>query len=212
MTATFATPITTSPQRLLQLLNFEPRSRLGKLIARAAWHLPDDLAEELLDAIRSTCLIEGELRLTHVRKGRLKDLKIDYGVVSRKVITDAGAAAIVNGFRNTFEIELFNYHGLGTGGGAEAAANTALTTELTTQYSTDNTRPTGTQSAPAANQYQSVATITVDANVSITEHGLFSQAAVPGGTLWDRSAFTALALNSGDSIIATYIATITAGG
>jgi hypothetical protein len=133
-------------------------------------------------------------------------------VVSRNVITDNGAAAVVNGFRNTFELELFNYHGLGTGGAAEAAANTALTTELTTQYSTDNVRPTGVQSAPAANQYQSVATITVDAGVSITEHGLFSQAAVPGGTLWDRSLFTALALNSGDSIIATYIATITSGG
>jgi hypothetical protein len=195
-----------------QMLRFEPQSRLGKLVAQAALYLPDSLAEELIDAIRSTCLIESSLSLKHVMKGRQKDLVIDYGVVSRKVITDAGAAAIVNGFRNTFEIELFNFHGLGTGGAAEAAANTALTTELTTQYATDNTRPTGTQSAPAGNQYQSQATITVDANVSITEHGLFSQAAVPGGTMWDRSLFTALALNSGDSIIATYIATITAGG
>ncbi|HET6315366.1 MAG TPA: hypothetical protein VFG86_02830 [Chloroflexota bacterium] len=201
------------PSRAFErLLRFEPRSRLGLLVAKAALYLPDDLAEELIEAIRSTCLIESELRLTHVKRGDVKDLKIDYGVVSRRVITDAGAAAIVSGFRNTFEIELFNFHGLGTGGAAEAAANTALTTELTTQYSTDNTRPTGTQSAPAANQYQSVATITVDANVSITEHGLFSQAAVPGGTMWDRSLFTALALNSGDSIIATYIATITSGG
>jgi hypothetical protein len=195
-----------------RLLSFEPRSRLGMLVAKAALYVPDELAEELIDAIRSTCLIESELRLQHVIRGNVKNLVIDYGTVSRKVITDAGAAAIVNGFRNTFEIELFNYHGLGTGGAAEAAANTALTTELTTQYSTDNTRPTGAQSAPAGNQYQSVATITVDAGVSITEHGLFSQAATGGGTLWDRSLFTALALNSGDSIIATYIATITAGG
>jgi hypothetical protein len=194
--------------RLDKMMSFEPCSRLGKLVRRAALYLPTDLAEELIDAIRSTCLIESELRLVHVHDGGFDD----YGTVSRKVITDAGAAAIVNAFRNTFEIELFNYHGLGTGGAAEAASNTALTTELTTQYSTDNTRPTGTQSAPAANQYQTVATITVDANVSITEHGVFSQAAVGGGTMWDRSLFTALALNSGDSIIATYIATITAGG
>jgi hypothetical protein len=190
------------------------RSHLGDLVWQACRYVPQELAAELLETLRSCVLLESELRLVHVhgphsaRPGRRED----HGVVSRRVITDAGVAAIVNGFRNTFEIELFNYHGLGTGAGAEAASNTALTTELTTQYATDNTRPTGTQSAPAANQYQSQATITVDAAVSITEHGIFSQAAAPGGTLWDRSVFTALALNSGDSIIATYIATLTSGG
>ena len=201
-----------SPHKFKRWLGFQPKSRLGRLIDRATVYLPDELALELIDAIQSTCLIESELRLQHVMRGNLKNLVIDYGVVSRKVISDAGAAAVVNAFRNTFELELFNFHGLGTGSTAEAAAQTTLVTELTTQYSTDNTRPTGTQSAPAANQYQSVATITVDANVSITEHGLFSQAAAPGGTMWDRSVFAALALNSGDSIIATYIATITSGG
>lgn len=190
------------------------RSRLRDLISRSARYLPDELAAELVDALRSVVLIESELHLVHVH-GSDSDWpgrEDDHGIVSRRVITDAGVAAIVNGFRNTFEIELFNFHGIGTGGAAEAVGNTTLTTELTTQYSTDNTRPTGTQSAPAANQYQTVATITVDAVVSITEHGIFSQAAVPGGTLWDRSLFTALALNSGDSIIATYIATVTSGG
>jgi hypothetical protein len=191
-----------------------PRSRLGKLVWRATEYLPNELAEELIDALCSSVQIESALSLMHVHgpRGEHPGRQDDYGVVSRRVITDAGVAAVVNGFRNTFEIELFNFHGIGTGGAAEGVGNTALTTELTTQYSTDNTRPTGTQSAPAANQYQSVATITVDAGVSITEHGLFSQAAVPGGTLWDRSLFTALALNSGDSIIATYIATVTSGG
>jgi hypothetical protein len=191
-----------------------PKTRLGELIWRAYGYLPSQLGDELLDVLASVVILESSLALVH-RHGLQSDhhgREDDYGVVSRNVITDNGAAAVVNGFRNTFELELFNYHGLGTGGAAEAAANTALTTELTTQYSTDNVRPTGVQSAPAANQYQSVATITVDAGVSITEHGLFSQAAVPGGTLWDRSLFTALALNSGDSIIATYIATITSGG
>jgi hypothetical protein len=185
-----------------------PKTRLGELIWRAYRYLPEQLGEELLDELASVAIFTSELRLQHVQK----DLVIDYGVVSRKVISDAGAAAVVNAFRNTFELELFNFHALGTGVTAEAAAQTALVTELTTQYSTDNTRPAGAQSAPSGNQYQSVATITVDANVSITEHGLFSQAAAPGGTMWDRSVFTALALNSGDSIIATYIATITSGG
>lgn len=189
-----------------------PKTRLGHLIWRAYRYLPNPLGDELLDALASVVIFESELRLQHVKRGDVSDLVIDYGVVSRKVISDNGAAAVVNAFRNTFELELFNFHGLGTGVTAEAAAQTALVTELTTQYSTDNTRPAGTQSAPAGNQYQSVATITVDAGVSITEHGLFSQAATGGGTMWDRSVFTALALNSGDSIIATYIATITSGG
>lgn len=211
MAIAFVTPSSSHPIAD-RILCGRPRSRLGNLIHRACWQLPEEMAAELLDALASTLVVESELSLVHVMKGRQKDLKIDYGVVSRRVITDAGAAAIVNAFRNTFEIEAFNYHGLGTGAGAEAVGNTGLTTELTTQYSVDNTRPTGVQSAPAANQYQTVATITVDSNVSITEHGLFSQAAVPGGTLWDKSLFTALALNSGDAIIATYIATISAGG
>jgi hypothetical protein len=186
----------------------EPRSRLGQLIRRACWYLPDHVAAELLDALESVVLVESSLRLESIRGGRWTD----HGVVSRRVITDAGVGQVVNAFRNTFELELFNFHGLGTGATAEAVGQTALVTELTTQYSTDNVRPTGVQSAPAANQYQSVATITVDAAATITEHGLFSQAAAPGGTLWDRSVFTGLALNSGDSIIATYIATITSGG
>jgi len=186
------------------------RSRLGRAVYLAAGYLPPDLADELVDALSSALLIESELRLAVLRRGAGRSEYL--GVVSRKVITDNGAAAVVNAFRNTFELELFNFHALGTGSTAEAAAQTALVTELTTQYSTDNVRPTGTQSAPAANQYQTVATITVDANVSVTEHALMSQAAVPGGTMWDRSVFTALALNSGDSIIATYIATVTSGG
>ena len=184
------------------------RSRLGRAVYLATGYLPQELADELIDALSSAVWLESSLSLKHVTPNGIYDC----GVVSRKVITDAGVAAVVNAFRNTFELELFNYHALGTGSTAEAVGQTTLVTELTTQYSTDNTRPVGTQSAPAANQYQSVATITVDAAVSITEHGLFSQAAAPGGTLWDRSVFAGLALNSGDSIIATYIATVTSGG
>jgi hypothetical protein len=196
------------PIRQIYAATSEKRSRLGRLIQRACCYLPDQVAAELLDALESVVLVESSLRLESIRGG----LWTDHGIVSRRVITDAGVGQVVNAFRNTFELELFNFHGLGTGATAEAVGQTALVTELTTQYSTDNVRPTGAQSAPAANQYQSVATITVDAAATITEHGLFSQAAVPGGSLWDRSVFTGLALNSGDSIIATYIATITSGG
>lgn len=191
----------------MTLVNISSALRLNRLIRGLR-------LGEFQDALDNLLLLESELRLVHLHGEHSDDpgRMDDYGVVSRRVITNVGATAVVNAFRGTFTLSNFNYHGLGIGAGSEAATDVALATELTTQYSTDNTRPLGTQSAPASNQYQTVATITVDAAASITEHGIFSQAAAPGGTLWDRSVFAALALNSGDAIIATYIATITAGG
>jgi hypothetical protein len=52
----------------------------------------------------------------------------------------------------------------------------------------------------------------VDAAVTITEHSVFSQAAVPGGVLLDRSVFTGVALASGDSILTKYEITCSSGG
>lgn len=139
--------------------------------------------------------------------------KVDYGVVGYRVVTDAGVAAIVDAFQNTFEVENFNFHGIGTGGTAEAAGDTALVTELTTEYQTDNTRATGTQGEGAsANIYQSVGTNTVDASVAIVEHGLFSQAATGGGTLLDRTVFSVINLSNGDSLQSTYELTVNSGG
>jgi len=140
---------------------------------------------------------------------------IDYGVVSRRVVTTAGVNFIVDAFQNSVEVENLKYHGYGTGGGAEAAANTALTTELTTEYATDNVRPTGTTTEGAsANIYRTVATLDPDADVAITEHGIFSQAATGGGTLLDRSLFSVINLSGagGDTLETTYDLTFTAGG
>lgn len=127
----------------------------------------------------------------------------DYGVISRKVVTDAGVAALTNAFLNTFEPETFNYHASGTGGTAEAAAQTALVTEV-------ETRVAGTQSAFAANAYRTVATVSYTATRTITEHGIFSASTV--GTMLDRSLFTGIPVVSGDSIQFTYTFTITSGG
>jgi hypothetical protein len=113
---------------------------------------------------------------------------------------------------NGQDISTLNYHGCGTGTTAEAAGDTALVTESTTALNPDSTRATGTRSQPTAPQYQSVGTITFDASAAITEHGLFSQAATGGGTLWDRSVFSAINVASGDSIQFTYVMTATAGG
>lgn len=137
----------------------------------------------------------------------------DFGLASCRVVTTAGVNYIVDAFQNLVEPENLRYHGIGTGTNAEAVGNTALQTELTTQYQTDNTRPTGTtgEQAGNANVYETTATITVDASVAITEHGIFSQAATGGGTLLDRSVFAAVNLASGESLQATYQLTFTAG-
>lgn len=129
----------------------------------------------------------------------------DYGVVCRRVVTDAGVAKLVDSFRNLFEPENFNYHAFGTGTTAEAAGDTALVTEV-------ETRATGVQSGPAANQYRTVGTVSFTATRTVGEHGVFSQLAA-GGTLWDRSLVTpTVGVNNGDAIEATYTLTINSGG
>lgn len=137
----------------------------------------------------------------------------DYGLLGRKVVTTAGvtylAADMAGG---ASDINLFKYHGFGTGTTAEATGDTALVTELTTQYATDNTRPTGSQSS-STNTYTTVATLSPDSGgtLAITEHGLFS--ATSGTTLWDRTVFSAVNLVAGsDSLQSTYVATFPAGG
>jgi hypothetical protein len=135
----------------------------------------------------------------------------DYGLVSLRVVTTAGVGFIVDAFQNLVELELMKYHGVGTGVTAEAVGDAALVTESTTALNPDNTRATGSQTEAAANIYRTVGTNTFDASAAITEHGIFSQAAVPGGVLLDRSVFSAINVATGDSIQTTYDFTVTAG-
>lgn len=153
--------------------------------------------------------IVGELRLRHYHAGEWVDL----GVASYRVVTDAAVALIVSDFNNNAaDVSLWNFHGFGTGTTAEAASQTTLVTEATTAINPDSTRSTGVRSTPAANQYRTVATMTFDASAAIAEHGVFTQAAVGGGTLLDRSMFAVVNVASGDSIEATYTYTINSGG
>lgn len=157
------------------------------------------------------CVLYGELRgrVTH-GDGSVTD----YGLLGRRVVTTAGVKWLASAFANTVEPETMKYHGFGTGTTAEANSDTALVTELTTEYATDNTRPTGTQSADGTtNTYVTVGTLSPDSTVTVTEHGLFNQAANSGGTLLDRTKFTGIALTGGaDSLAATYTLTLPAGG
>jgi hypothetical protein len=157
----------------------------------------------------------GHLWLAKVgRDGRVDDL----GLVSCRVVTNSGVQYIVDAFQNLTELENLKFHGVGTGTTAEAATQTGLVTELTTQYSSSNVRPTGTlgEQSGNANVFETTATITVSAAVAVTEHGIFSQAAVAApstsNVMLDRSVFAAVNLASGESLQATYQLTLPSGG
>lgn len=148
----------------------------------------------------------------HIRVVRSTGEIVDYGVASLRVVTTVGAGFIVDAFQNIVELELMHFHGIGTGGTAEAVGDTALVTELTTQYNPDNTRATGSTTEASATVYRTVGTNTVDAAAAVTEHGVFTQAATGGGTLLDRSLFSVINLANGDSLQSTYDLTINTGG
>lgn len=149
----------------------------------------------------------GVLYLQAVHDGQVHDL----GLASLRVVTNNGVGYIVDAFQNLVELENMKYHGIGTGGTAEAASDAALVAEVTTGLNPDNTRATGTTTEAASNIYQTVATNNVDATVALTEHGIFSQAATGGGVLLDRSLYSAVNLVSGDSIQTDYRLTVVAG-
>jgi len=147
---------------------------------------------------------------------RLEAMRVatEYGIVGYRVVTDAGVAFLVDAWQGILEPEIMRYHALGiddTPG--EAVGDVALQLEITTQYTPDNTRATGTLAEAAANIFRSVATNTMsDATAAVVEHGLMSQAATGGGTLWDRTVFAVVNLAIGDSLQSTYEATFNSGG
>ena len=151
----------------------------------------------------------GALWLQVVRgSGEIEDL----GLASLRVVTTAGVTYICADIAaGANDANLFKFPGFGVGTTAEASSDTALVTEETTQYNPDNTRPTGSQ-ASSTNTYTTVATYSPDSGGTraITEHGIFT--ATSGGTLLDRSVFSAVNLvAAADSLQATYVLTLPAG-
>lgn len=137
---------------------------------------------------------------------------VEYGLASMRVVTTAGCNFLVDALQGSVEPEILKYHGVGTGTTAEASGDTALVTESTTILTVDSTRATGSLTEGAsANIFRTVGTVSFDGSGAITEHGIFSQAATGGGTLLDRSVFSAVNVISGDSISFTYDFTIVAG-
>ena len=131
---------------------------------------------------------------------------IDYGVVGYKVVTTAFVNFMVDQLQTeTSEWGDFKFHDSGVGTTAEAIGDTDIET-------TDGeSRVTGTQTEGAsANIYRSVGTITYTTTKAITEHGLFS--IVTGGTLMDRTVFSAINVVNTNQIEFTYELTVSSGG
>ena len=144
-----------------------------------------------------------ELSIIHIKAN---GQRVDYGVVSRRVVTTAFVNFMVDQLQTeTSEWGDFKFHDSGVGTTAAAVGDTDIET-------TDGeSRATGTQTEGAsANIYRSVGTISYTTTKAITEHGLFSQST--GGTLLDRHVFSAINVENGDSIQFTYDLTCSAGG
>ena len=145
-----------------------------------------------------------------VKVRRFDGTWVDYGVVSYRLVTTAFVTALATALHTQASAGDLFYHALGVGVGAEGIANTGMGTELTTEY-TGNVRATGTHTS-AAGVYESVGTVTLDSGTpAVTEHGVMG-AASGAATLIDRSVFAAVNMASGDSFVATYQLTLTAGG
>ena len=158
--------------------------------------------------------IVSELELRKFDKA--KGVWIDYGTVGRRVVTNTGASYIVDAFQNSAELEEMKFHGTGNQSGStgEAVGDSALESEYTTELNPNSVRATGTTTeGGTGNEYQTVATNTYDATLAeVREHGIFSGNATSGaGVLLDRTTFSVISLNSGDSLQSTYTLTIVPG-
>ena len=94
--------------------------------------------------------------------------------------------------------------GWGTGTTAAAVTDTALQTEAAP--TTSGGRVVGTEArttvANTNDNYQVTGTVTAASSLSITEAGLFD--AVSAGNMVTHSPFSAISVNSGDSVASTF--------
>jgi hypothetical protein len=189
-----------STQHLIN--EYKPGSRLGLLLKDAMHYLPCEAVEEILEELRSVAVIQARLFVTLFRADGTIEHK---GMVSNKLLTNAGAGFIVDEYQNLVELENMKYHGIGTSTTAPAVGQTALVAELTTQY-TGNVRATGVNNEASAMVLRSVATNIIDSGgpVSVQEFGLFDQAATGGGNMQDRALTGTQTLNNNDAIQTTY--------
>ena len=126
----------------------------------------------------------------------------DLGVVSRKMVSDQFLDFLVDQMQSSSgEISGFRVHKSGIGATAESAGDTALVTEVGTPV-------TGTRSEGATSKmYKTVAVSNYSAAFAIREHGIFDAV----GRLLDRSVFSVINVDDGDSIEWSYELTFSRG-
>ena len=165
------------------------------------WGWFANLFAKSFSALTGVPTLTAELRAVLIRAD---GTRINYGVLSRRVVTTAFVNFLAGQFQtDSTLIGDFKYHDSGVGVTAEAVGNTDIET-------TDGeSRVTGSQSTTNA-VYTSVGTISYTTTKAITEHGLFN--ASTGVTLMDRSVFSAVNVVNGDSIQFTYALTVNSGG
>lgn len=148
--------------------------------------------------------IYGTLSATIIRAD---GTRIELGAIGKRVVTDAGVAHLVDDWDDgSGNIENFNFHDSGISATAENQTDVNLISEAG-----PTTRATGTKSQPSANIIRSIGTIAYTGTLAIVEHGLFTTASRATDLMWDRTVFTVINVESGDSIQFTYDCTFTAG-
>lgn len=163
---------------------------------RTCWKEIELYFRKLKAVAGNNVFLVGRLYATKINNGKPENL----GLISTELVTDAGIAAVVDAFQDTFELEDFKYHGSGTGTTAADASDTALETEV-------ESRATGSQTEGAtADIYKTVGTVAYTASRAVTEWGLLS--ASSSGTLFDRAVFTAINVTNGATIQFTYELTV----
>ena len=112
------------------------------------------------------------------------------------VVTQTGRRWIIDKVQNLApnSNSLMDWVGWGTGTNAESDGDSALQTEAS------EARVQGTLSQPTADTDRCVATLTANANKSISEAARFNQLTVSGSVLLMRMVFTALPLLTNDRI------------
>lgn len=150
--------------------------------------------------------IEDHLR--HLLREHPQADHLKAGAFGPNLIINTGEGYLVDAWQNLVELEAMKYHGVGTGTNAAAEADTDLQTPCTTAINPDNTRATGSLGEASQSVFRTAGTLTFDAVASVTEWGLFSQAALGGGVMWSRIVFAAIAAGIGDSILFTYDLTV----
>lgn len=206
---------------------WNPRTELGQAVKDTLTMLPYrtvpelvEKANELIARVTNWIVLESQLSVRVFRHPtspfRIPGSPIeDYGVVSRRVVTDTGVEMLVDVFQSSASGLTFYHHGFGISSAAESTGDTALGSEISTGAYGSADRPTGTQTtgSAGAHVYETVGTLTLDAaTCSIEEHGIFKSTAVAATGLWDRSLTGTQTLSSGDQLQATYDLTINSGG